>query len=71
MKLLIYFSTNTFQTFVIVSDEIFADGQVNWGRIVAVYAFGARLAKYYTDNNIIESERIWSTHSHSTQNNHK
>ena len=49
---------NTFQIFVIVSDEIFADGQVNWGRIVAVYAFGARLAKYYTDNNIIESERI-------------
>ena len=49
---------DTFQKFVIVADKIFADGQVNWGRIVAVYAFGARLAKYYTDNNIIESEII-------------
>ncbi|XP_059168735.1 bcl-2-like protein 2 [Physella acuta] len=50
---------DAFQTFVIVADEIFDDGQVNWGRIVAVYAFAARLAKYYTDNNIIvEPERI-------------
>lgn len=43
--------TNAFPTFVIVADEIFDDGQVNWGRIVAVYAFAARLAKYYIDNN--------------------
>jgi hypothetical protein len=42
--------TNAFPTFVIVADEIFDDGQVNWGRIVAVYAFAARLAKYHTDN---------------------
>jgi len=42
---------NAFQTFVIVADEIFDDGQVNWGRIVAVYAFAARLAKYYIDKN--------------------
>lgn len=42
---------SAFPTFVIVADEIFDDGQVNWGRIVAVYAFAARLAKYYVDNN--------------------
>lgn len=37
-------STNPFHTFVNVADEIFDDGQINWGRIVAVYAFAARLA---------------------------
>ncbi|CAG5128051.1 unnamed protein product [Candidula unifasciata] len=42
--------TNAFPTFVMVADEIFDDGQVNWGRIVAVYAFAARLAKYHSDN---------------------
>jgi len=42
---------SAFPTFVIVADEIFDDGQVNWGRIVAVYAFAARLSKYYIDNN--------------------
>jgi len=42
---------SAFATFVIVADEIFDDGQVNWGRIVAVYAFAARLAKYYVDIN--------------------
>jgi BCL2-like 1 (apoptosis regulator Bcl-X) len=45
--------TSAFPTFVIVADEIFDDGQVNWGRIVAVYAFAARLAKYYVDNNSV------------------
>ena len=42
--------SNSFQTFVIVADEIFDDGQVNWGRIVAVYTFAARLAKFHKDN---------------------
>ncbi|KAK7501741.1 hypothetical protein BaRGS_00007172 [Batillaria attramentaria] len=37
-------NNNPFQTFVSVADEIFDDGQINWGRIVAVYAFAARLA---------------------------
>ena len=40
---------NLFQTFVIVSDEIFSDGEVNWGRIVALYAFAVRLAMYQKD----------------------
>jgi len=43
--------TSAFSTFVIVADEIFDDGQVNWGRIVAVYTFAVRLAKYYVENN--------------------
>jgi len=43
--------SSAFPTFVIVADEIFDDGQVNWGRIVAVYAFAARLARYYVDSN--------------------
>ena len=42
--------SNSFQTFVIVADEIFDDGQVNWGRIVAVYTFAARLAKFHRDS---------------------
>lgn len=37
-------SNNPFQTFNNVADEIYDDGQINWGRIVAVYAFAARLA---------------------------
>merc|ERR1711874_163534 len=48
--------SSAFSTFVIVADEIFDDGQVNWGRIVAVYAFAARLAMYYTDNNSRRSD---------------
>lgn len=37
-------NNNAFETFVSVADEIFDDGHVNWGRIVAVYAFASRLA---------------------------
>ena len=43
---------NGYQTFHNVADEIFVDGQFNWGRIVAVYAFGARIAKYCVENNM-------------------
>lgn len=42
-------SNNPFQTFVNVADEIFDDGQINWGRIVAVYAFASRLATRDTE----------------------
>ena len=44
-------SNNPFQTFAHVADEIFDDGQINWGRIVAVYAFAARLAARETGKN--------------------
>lgn len=38
--------TNAFKTFVSVADEIFEDGQINWGRVIIVYAFGARLGAH-------------------------
>ncbi|BFZ01683.1 hypothetical protein BsWGS_04721 [Bradybaena similaris] len=37
---------NALQTFVTVADELFGEGQVNWGRVVAVYAFAAHLTKH-------------------------
>jgi hypothetical protein len=37
-------------TFTSVFEEIFIDGQVNWGRVVAVYAFGSRLGDYSVKN---------------------
>lgn len=39
--------------FVQVADEVFRDG-VNWGRIVAIFAFGAKLAQYCTRNGLQE-----------------
>ena len=39
---------NTFQTFVNVADEIFEDGQINWGRVIVVYAFAARLVAHFS-----------------------
>ncbi|XP_041368869.1 induced myeloid leukemia cell differentiation protein Mcl-1 homolog [Gigantopelta aegis] len=35
---------NVLLTFEKVADEVFEDGETNWGRIVTVYAFAARLA---------------------------
>ncbi|XP_014770366.1 anti-apoptotic protein NR13 [Octopus bimaculoides] len=40
---------NLFISFTYVTDEIFEDGQINWGRVVAVYAFAARLALHFHD----------------------
>lgn len=37
--------------FVQVADEVFRDG-INWGRIVAVYAFGGKLAQYCMRNGL-------------------
>lgn len=39
--------------FVQVADEVFRDG-VNWGRIVAIFAFGAKLAQYCIRNGLQE-----------------
>lgn len=47
---------SAFPTFVTVADEIFDDGQINWGRIVAVYTFAARLAQY--NMNTVSSEPV-------------
>jgi len=39
-------SENILPSFTNVVDEMFADGQYNWGRIVTVYAFAGWLARY-------------------------
>lgn len=41
-----------YRTFTNIIDEMFSDKHYNWGRIVAVYAFAARLAKYCVDENM-------------------
>lgn len=50
--------TNAFSTFVSVADEIFEDGTINWGRIVAVYTFASRLAAHCKKHNPESEERI-------------
>lgn len=35
-----------------IADELFADGKINWGRIVALYAFVGRLAKHFADHGL-------------------
>jgi len=37
---------NIVQSFTNVVEEMFADGQYNWGRIVTVYAFAGWLVRY-------------------------
>ncbi|KAI0220831.1 hypothetical protein LSAT2_027704 [Lamellibrachia satsuma] len=37
---------NGFQTLANVADELFREGPINWGRIVALYAFGGYVARY-------------------------
>jgi len=44
-------STSSFSKFVVALDEIFYDGQINWGRIVAAYTFAFQLTKYYVEIN--------------------
>ena len=45
-------SRNTaYSTFVEIASEVFADG-VNWGRIVALFAFGGKLAVYCDQHNM-------------------
>lgn len=41
---------NAFPTFVHIADEIFEDGQINWGRLVCIYAFAAALGKHCREN---------------------
>jgi len=49
---------NMFQTFINVADEIFEDGQINWGRIIVVYAFAARLTSHFRKNNTNQDEKV-------------
>lgn len=49
-KLDIY-SMDVGHTFKDIADEIFKDKCYNWGRIVSLYAFAARLAKHFVHHN--------------------
>ncbi|WAQ98840.1 MCL1-like protein [Mya arenaria] len=49
---------NMFQTFIHVADEIFEDGQINWGRIIVVYAFAARLTSHFRKQNTNQDDKI-------------
>lgn len=49
---------SAFPTFVSVADAIFEDGQINWGRVVAVYTFAARLALHCRSTSPDCDERI-------------
>ena len=42
---------SAYPVFTNVSNEIFRDNQINWGRLVSVFAFGAKIAKYLCENN--------------------
>lgn len=41
--------TTAYPTFVEIASEVFVDG-INWGRIVALFAFGGKLALYCDQN---------------------
>lgn len=45
---------NGFQTLANVADELFREGPINWGRIVALYAFGGYVARYSVSPNDID-----------------
>ena len=47
-------SSNGKRTFKNVADEMFSDKSYNWGRVVSVYAFGGRLAKYCAERHMYE-----------------
>lgn len=49
---------NVFLIFVLVVDEIFEDGIINWGRIVVVYIFVLWLVVYCKKYNFELEERI-------------
>ena len=40
------------QIFNSVVDDIFSDGQINWGRIVTVYALGGKIAQFFAENSM-------------------
>lgn len=43
---------NLHHGFKILADELFAEEHVSWGKIVALYAFAARLAQYCVEENM-------------------
>lgn len=55
--------TTLFVTFACVADEIFEDGQINWGRVVAVYTFAARLADSFIEDQKPEAAKKIATYT--------
>lgn len=41
-----------------IADEEFGDGEANWGRIVALCAFVARLSRYFQENGMEENVEV-------------
>ena len=54
-KLLIDETANICRSFVIIADKMFKDRQINWGRIVTLYAFVASLVEYSVSHKIGEN----------------
>lgn len=53
--------STAYKTFEEIAGEVFADG-VNWGRIVALYAFGGKLAVYCDQHNmqdLVDLVTVW------------
>lgn len=53
--------TTAYPTFVEIASEVFVDG-INWGRIVALFAFGGKLALYCDQNqmkDLVSSVTEW------------
>ncbi|EDO34312.1 predicted protein [Nematostella vectensis] len=48
---------NAPETFKQVADEIFGDG-INWGRIVVLYTFAGKVAKYCQENQLDNAENV-------------
>ncbi len=40
--------------FMNVANEMFRDGQINWGRLATVYALAGRMAKYCAEKNMVK-----------------
>ena len=48
-------STETgYRSFSQIAKEVFSDGIINWGRIVVIFAFGAKLGMYSKEKNMPE-----------------
>lgn len=58
------FSKETgYSSFSEIAREVFSDGRINWGRIVVLFAFCAKLGKYCNENNMndqVENITEWT-----------
>ena len=45
---------NLEDVFINVVEEMFTDNQMNWGRIVTIYAFGGHIARYWKRSGMVD-----------------